>query len=153
MTRLGFLLALAVLGCAPQALAQPPDEPRVLDDIPELGKPGGELRTLVGRARDTRLLYVFGHARLVGYDLELNLVPDILASYETEAGRVFTLHIRRGHRWSDGHPFTAEDFRFWWEDVANNRTLQPSGPVVQLLAGCLRSRPPLRSRSIGPPIT
>ena len=48
MTRLGFLLALAVLGCAPQAFAQPPDEPRVLDDIPELGKPGGELRTLVG---------------------------------------------------------------------------------------------------------
>ena len=135
MTRLGFLLALALLAAIPRSFAQPPDEPRVLDDIPELGKPGGELRTLVGRARDTRLLYVFGHARLVGYDLELNLVPDILASYEAQDGRVFTLHLRKGHRWSDGHPFTAEDFRFWWEDIANNPTLQPSGPEVRLLAG------------------
>ena len=56
MTRLGFLLALAVLGCAPQALAQPPDEPRVLDDIPELGKPGGELRTGWAGARYTPAL-------------------------------------------------------------------------------------------------
>ena len=112
----------------PPAWAQPPDEPRVLDDMPELGKPGGELRSLIGRARDTRLLYVFGHARLVGYDLDLNLVPDILASYEVEDGRSSRFRLRRGHRWSDGQPFTAEDFRFCWEDVANNPTLQPSGP-------------------------
>ena len=135
MIRLAALFPLALLGWAAAAVAQPPDEPRVLDDISELGRPGGTLRTLVGRARDTRLFFVFGHARLVGYDLGLNLVPDILASYEVEEGRVFTLHLRRGHRWSDGQPFTAEDLRFWWEDVANNPQLQPSGPEVQLLAG------------------
>ena len=135
MIRLAALAPLALLGWIAAAAAQPPDEPRVLTDIPELGKPGGSLRTLVGRARDTRLFFVFGHARLVGYDLALNLVPDILASYEVEDGRVFTLHLRRGHRWSDGQPFTSEDFRFWWEDIANNLELQPSGPEVQLLVG------------------
>jgi peptide/nickel transport system substrate-binding protein len=38
------------------------------------------------------------------------------------------LHIRPQHKWSDGAPFTAEDFRYHWEDVANNRDLSPNGP-------------------------
>ena len=41
---------------------------------------------------------------------------------------VFTLHLREGHKWSDGQPFTAEDFRYYWEDVANDPRLSPSGP-------------------------
>ena len=134
MSRPAWLIGLALLGYTPLAWAGPPEEPRVLNDIPELGRPGGELRSLIGRARDTRLFYVFGHARLVGYDLNLNLIPDILASYEVDAGRVFTFKIRKGHRWSDGQPFTSEDFRFFWEDVANNPAVQPAGPEVQLLA-------------------
>jgi peptide/nickel transport system substrate-binding protein len=128
-----FVTGLALLWLASPALAGPPDESRVLDDIPILGQPGGELRTLVGRPRDTRLFHAFGHARLVGYDLRLELVPDILKDYEVEEGRVFTLRLRRGHKWSDGAPFTAEDFRFWWEDVARNPELSPAGPDVRLL--------------------
>ena len=133
MNRIAILAALTLLALGGVATAGPPDEPLVLDDLPELGHPGGELRTLVGRARDTRLLFAFGHARLVGYDLKLQLRPDILADYSVEEGRIFTFRIRRGHRWSDGEPFTSEDFRFWWEDVANNKTLQPLGPEIQLL--------------------
>jgi peptide/nickel transport system substrate-binding protein len=131
--RLASLIGLALPCLAASALAGPPEEPRVLDDIPTIGRPGGELRTLVSRARDTRLLFVYGHARLVGYDLNLELVPDILESFDVQEGRVFTLKLRKGHKWSDGHPFTAEDFRFYWEDVANNPALQPTGPPVQLL--------------------
>ena len=75
---------------------------------------------------------VFGYARLVGYDAELNLVPDILEEVEVEDGRVFTMRLRAGHRWSDGAPFTTEDFRYWWEDVASNEQLSPIGPPVEL---------------------
>ena len=35
--------------------------------MPEVGKPGGDLRMLIGRARETRLYHVYGYARLVGY--------------------------------------------------------------------------------------
>jgi peptide/nickel transport system substrate-binding protein len=115
------------------ALAGPPAQPRVIKDIPVLGTPGGEIKTLIGRARDVRLLYVYGYSRLVNYDLDLELVPDILADYEVEDGRIFTLRLREGHLWSDGQPFTAEDFRFWWEDMAQNDKLMPSGPPIQLL--------------------
>ena len=48
-------------------------------------------------------------------------------------GRVFTLKLRKGHRWSDGQPFTTEDFRYYWEDVANNKELSPAGPPKDLL--------------------
>ena len=105
----------------------------MLTDIPEIGKPGGDLRSLIGRARDTRLFAVYGHARVVGYDLNLNLIPDIVASYDVEQGRIFTFRLRKGHRWSDGQPFTSDDFRFYWEDVATNPQLQPTGPEIQLL--------------------
>ena len=40
----------------------------------------------------------------------------------------FTLHLRPGHKWSDGAPFTTKDFRYYWEDVANDPELSPTGP-------------------------
>lgn len=97
------------------------------------GKPGGDLRTLIGRAREVRLLAVYGYARLVGYDRDFNLKPDLLKSVEVEDNRVFTMKLRAGHKWSDGRPFTTEDFRYFWEDVANNRELSPAGPPVSLM--------------------
>jgi peptide/nickel transport system substrate-binding protein len=109
-----------------------PQQPLVVS-VEEPGRHGGTLHTLVGRSRDTRLLVVYGYARLVGYDRGLSLVPDILERFEVQEGRVFTLTLRKGHRWSDGHPFTAEDFRYYWEDVANNKELSPSGPPRDLL--------------------
>ncbi len=98
-----------------------------------LGQPGGKLKTLIASAKDTRLLVVYGYARLIGYDENLNLVPDILERVEVEDGRRFTFKLREGHRWSDGHPFTSEDFRYFWEDVANNEELSTTGPPTELL--------------------
>lgn len=97
------------------------------------GKPGGTLNMLIGRSRDVRMLVVYGYARLVGYDRNLALVPDILEGIDVREGRVFTLKLRKGHRWSDGDPFTAEDFRYYWEDVANNAELSPAGPPRELI--------------------
>ena len=95
-----------------------------------IGNPGGELRMLMGGPKDTRMMVVYGYARLVGYTPALTLVPDILKSVDVQDGRIFTLHLRSGHKWSDGHPFTSEDFRYWFEDVAQNNQLSPSGLPV-----------------------
>ncbi|MBK8175441.1 MAG: ABC transporter substrate-binding protein [Rhodospirillales bacterium] len=97
------------------------------------GRYGGELRTLVSQPKDTRMMVVWGYARLVGYDRNWNLVPDLLAGLDVQEDRIFTLHLRKGHRWSDGAPFTAEDFLFYWEDIANNHELSPGGPDRFLL--------------------
>lgn len=94
-----------------------------------LGKQGGTLRTLVTRTKDVRQMVVYGYTRLVGYNHEYEIKPDLLLALENEENRKFTLRLRPGHKWSDGAPFTSEDFRYWWEDVANNEQLSPSGPL------------------------
>ena len=45
---------------------------------------------------------VYGYSRLVGYDAEFEIVPDILEAIEVEDGRIFTLTCAKGHKWSDG---------------------------------------------------
>src|SRR6185295_9717675 len=97
------------------------------------GQHGGTLNMLIGRSRDVRMLVVYGYARLVGYDTNLQIVPDILESIDVQDGRSFTMKLRKGHRWSDGKPFTTEDFRYYWEDVANDKELSPTGPPRDLL--------------------
>ena len=97
------------------------------------GQYGGSMGMLIGRSRDVRMLVVYGYARLVGYDQNFNIVADILESIDVKDERVFTMKLRKGHRWSDGQPFTVEDFRYFWEDVANNKELSPTGPPSDLL--------------------
>lgn len=97
------------------------------------GQPGGDVRMLIGRARDTRILSVFAYTRLAVYDRRFAIQPDLVEALDVEDERVFTFRLRKGHRWSDGHLFTSEDFRYYWEDVALNRDLNPSGPPVDLL--------------------
>jgi len=97
------------------------------------GQQGGQLNMLVASARDTRLMTIYSYTRLIIHDDKFKLKPDILESYEDKDGREFTFKLRAGHRWSDGEPFTTEDFRFFWEDVANNKELSGSGPSVELL--------------------
>lgn len=99
------------------------------------GAYGGDLNMLMAKNNDIRMMTVYGYARLVGYNDQLELVPDILESIEIEDNRVFTLKLRPGHKWSDGHPFTTEDFRYYWEDVASNPDLSPFGPPRNLMVG------------------
>ncbi|MEE9595530.1 MAG: ABC transporter substrate-binding protein, partial [Acidiferrobacterales bacterium] len=102
------------------------------------GEYGGDLRLLMGRAKDVRLMVVYGYARLVGYDRNYRLIPDILEDVDVKEDRSFTLRLRSGHRWSDGHPFTSEDFRYYWEDIVNNEELAPFGPPSVLLVDGVR---------------
>lgn len=129
---------VAQSGNLPPVAERIPDEPLVVDLAGrdrEPGVHGGTLRTFITRSKDVRYMSVWGYARLVGYDRSYNLVPDILKDFSISPdGRAITLTLRRGHRWSDGAPFTTEDLRYWWEDVALNKELSPAGPPVELLA-------------------
>ncbi len=99
----------------------------------KLGQYGGQLRMLMGKAKDIRMMVVYGYSRLIGYDDKLSLRADILQKIDVEDDRAFTLHLRPGHRWSDGAEFTSEDFRFFWEDKATNEVLAPYGPPPAMM--------------------
>lgn len=137
-----FFADLVAAGKLPPVEQRLPDHPRVID-IASLGRepgiPGGTWRLLAGDQRDLRLMTIYSYARLMVFDEKLNVVPDILESYEIDADKVFTFHLRPGHKWSDGQPFTAEDFRYYWEDVALNPQISPSGLTSALLAN---NKPP-----------
>lgn len=115
-----------------------PDVPYIVN-LPakgrEFGTQGGTLRTMVTRSKDVRQMVVYGYARLVGYDENYKLRADVLRDYEVEDGRIFTLHLRPGHRWSDGAPFTSADFQYWWDHVAQNEELSPNGPPEVMRIG------------------
>src|SRR5205814_167229 len=61
-----------------------------------------------------------------------------------DGGRAWLVHLRRGMKWSDGKPFTADDFVFWkgkpftaddfvfwYEDIYSNKDLVPT-PSAQM---------------------
>lgn len=133
-----YFAAKVASGALPPVDQRLPEQPRVIDLKAmgrEPGTPGGTWRMLMANQRDLRMVTLYSYARLVGFDEKLKLVPDILESFDVVDDRVFTFHLRKGHRWSDGEPFTAEDFRYFWEDVALNPKLYPSGPDVAMLVG------------------
>lgn len=119
-----------------------PKTPRVLN-LAERGlKPGrygGSMRMLIGGQRDIRFMPINCYSRLVGYNSDLKLEADILEAYEVENDRVFTFHLREGHKWSDGSPFTADDFRYVWDDVFHEKKLAKGGPPAGLM---INGKPP-----------
>lgn len=148
----GLLVGLVLLGALPAPAAEEPptlairvaagelpplarrlpERPLVLRTEPEATY-GGELRFLIGTPKDVKLASVYGYARLVRFDQNYRIVPDIAERVEVQEGRIFTFHLRKGHRWSDGAPFTSADFAYWWERVANNLELSPAGIPATLL--------------------
>lgn len=118
-------------GLIPPVRQRMPDEPLIVDvegKGRDLGRSGGWIRTFITQRRNSRIAVLYGYARMVGYTAKREIVPDILKDFKVVDGRDFTLTLRAGHRWSDGAPFTSDDIRYWWEDIANNPMLSPSGP-------------------------
>ena len=59
------------------------------------------------------------------------LVPALAKAWEqSDDARSVTLHLREGLKWSDGHPLTTEDVRYWYEDVYRNTEIQPEPEPV-----------------------
>ncbi|MGK9164865.1 ABC transporter substrate-binding protein [Inquilinus limosus] len=123
-------------GKLPPVAKRVPEAPSVVDvaaEGKEPGRQGGQISWMAGRARDIRIMNTYSYARLVGYGPDFKLHPDLLQSVDVEGEKVFTLHLRPGHKWSDGQPFTSDDFRYFWEDVSLDKELMPYGPDSRLL--------------------
>ncbi|MQY69406.1 MAG: hypothetical protein GH145_00885 [Firmicutes bacterium] len=49
------------------------------------------------------------------------IVPDLVRGYKvSDDEKTFTFYLRKGMKWSDGYPFTADDFLFKYEDMGWN---------------------------------
>jgi len=130
-----FLAKRLESGQLPELGLRLPENPRVVNLASmgrETGQHGGRIRMLIGRQKDIRYIPINSYSRLIGYSEQLELVPDILEAYNIDEGRIFTFHLRAGHKWSDGSELTAKDFEYYWNDVILNRDILRGGPPADL---------------------
>ena len=125
-------------GALPPISKRLPEVPRLIDVTAlgrEAGQHGGTIHMLMGKQKDIRMMTVYSYARFVVFTDTYELVPDILDNFEVDGNRIFTFHLRKGHKWSDGHAFTSEDIRYAWQDVITDPDLGGGTLPAQLIAG------------------
>ncbi len=122
---------MVAAGTLPPVEERLPSEPMVVEPVERVGVYGGTWRmALVGGADLQQLNRTVGYEPLVRWDLAWEeVIPNLATAVEaSEDARSFTFTLRRGVKWSDGEPFTAEDIRFYVEDVRNDPDLGTGGP-------------------------
>lgn len=125
-----MLADLVKQGKLPSVEKRLPDEPAVVDPVEEIGQYGGTWRRAALSAADTMIHQRLGYEPLVRWARDgKSLIPNICTSWKVgEGGRTYTFYLRKGLKWSDGEPFTADDIMFWYEDVLLNKELSPTFP-------------------------
>ena len=114
-----------------------PENPLVVEPVKEIGKYGGTWRRLTLGPRDILLASRMGYDPLVRWDRSAkNPAPNLAERWEIlDGGRTYVFHLRKGLKWSDGHPLTSEDFRFVYEDWLCNKELSPVFPSWLKIGG------------------
>ena len=124
-----MLAELVKAGKLPPVDQRIPAEPMVWQPLNEIGKYGGTWRRAFTGPADGE-----NGNRILSTDKPLNwsadgskIVPCMAKGYELgEDGKTYTLFLRKGMKWSDGAPFTADDFIFWFEDIYSNPEIVPT---------------------------
>ena len=111
-----------------EGLDLPPVEKRLPDD-PVVIQPLGEIGTYGGTARITTNEWLtFPNVEspmTISADMR-TILPNLAESWEVSPdGKVVTLHLRPGIRWSDGTPLTSDDFLFSFNDLWLNKEYSP----------------------------
>ena len=129
--------ALVAAGTLPPVEERLPDEPLVLQPAGQIGEYGGN--AIQGTTDDGgKAGGMEDHLRefptTYGGDMT-GPYPNLILGWEVSAdARITTIKFRPGLKWSDGAPFGADDFVFWYEAVALNKELNPNG-INALKAG------------------
>ena len=124
-----MLAELVKAGKLPPVEQRVPMEPMVVKPLHEIGKYGGTWRRgFTGPADGENGNRIVSTDKVVFWDYTgTKLRPALAKSWEmADGGKTFTFSLRKGHKWSDGAPFTADDFMFWYEDIYQNKDLTPA---------------------------
>ncbi len=115
-----------------------PEEPLIVPTIERIGQYGGTWRRGF-TGLDTSNMDRIVHDHLIYYDIDgYTLMPHFAKGWEiSEDGTTFTFHLRPGMKWSDGTPFTADDFVFAFEDISTNEKINPVKPNYATVDGQL----------------
>jgi peptide/nickel transport system substrate-binding protein len=127
------LAAMVKAGKLPAVEKRLPDNPLIVP-ADEIGQYGGVWRRGFLGPSDfngvNRVIYdVLARFAPDGATIEMKLAESVTPSADY---RTWTVKLRRGMKWSDGSPFTADDIMYWYEDVFQTKDLVPAVPSWML---------------------
>ncbi len=110
-----------------------PPEPMVVTPAREIGRYGGTWHRMMRGSSDFHAYSRCVYEQMVRWRTTegggLEVGPGLVQRWEFADGdRTLRLHLRRGLRWSDGHPFSAGDVLFWWQKIAGDPNLSGTVP-------------------------
>ena len=124
-----MLVARVASGAMPPVAKRLGTDPLVIKPVHEIGKYGGTWHQGFTGPGDVWNAWraATGPDSLLAWDWTGNkAMPNIARSWSvSDDGHVTTVELRRGMCWSDGHPLTANDFVFWFEDIYSDPALVP----------------------------
>ena len=133
------LAALVKAGKLPPVAERVGQDPLVIKPLREIGRYGGTWRAGFTGPADfwNGFRCCSGPDHLMFWDYTGDKVmPNLARGLEMQdGGRAWLLHMRRGMKWSDGKPFTADDFVFWFEDIYRNKDLIPTPSAAMAING------------------
>src|SRR5581483_6194289 len=115
-----------------------PEEPLVVVPSEEIGKYGGRARfASIGPESGNSEFLSVRHVNLLRFlDDEKTIVPNMAKDFKwNDDFTEITFTLRKGHKWSDGEPFTADDIVFWYDDIILNTDLYKTPPSYWVYGG------------------
>jgi peptide/nickel transport system substrate-binding protein len=133
------LAELVKAGSLPPVEERVSMDPLVIKPVHEIGTYGGVWRRGFTGPGDTLNAdrATAGTDGLVYWDFTgTTVIPNIAKELKiNDTGTEFTFMLRRGMKWSDGEPFTADDVLFWWNDIQLNTELNPMPSTLMSING------------------
>ena len=115
-----MLAELVAAGELPPVDERLPDAPKVKEVVEEIGQYGGTINAFAINMDSWNDMteVIGGSSFLLDLTADNEIIPDLAMGYElAEDGNSMTLLLRPGAKWSDGHPFSADDIVFMFEDM------------------------------------
>lgn len=105
-----------------------PASPAVVSPRESVGKYGGTLSLLTWYTEAGNIQLAISEPPVMWKEDLTGYEPGLVEAYDwSDDGKTFTLHMRKGMMWSDGEPYTSADWKFYWEDIANNNDYKANG--------------------------
>ena len=115
-----------------------PEEPLVVTPYDRVGVYGGTFNALSNATEaGTSDFLSTRHVNLVRYSDNLQtIVPNVAKSWNwNDDYTQLTFKLRKGHKWSDGSPFTAADVKFWYDNLMMDPNVIEKPKDYALVAG------------------
>jgi len=108
-----------------------PPSPLMVEPVEGPGVYGGTLRMVAGDDGLGWLRMTVGNEGLAKWARDVSAVrPNVLKNWEwNEDATVLTAQFQEGIKWSDGEPFTADDYLFWWNEMVLDESIGLSTPA------------------------